>query len=332
MTNHARCLKLAAIDATERQTIRPPNRGENFMSARTPLPTSKPIACALVLALGVSATAAHASATPILSVSNVAVDSFNVGGIPQIASGPSIYTGSDYSEFNYTSTTTPHFTTEVVTEPTTTTAGLAYNYETDTTVNSWNLQTWKYDTLSIGVASNGTNQSDGKWIELTGSVQSSIDTTLSFNLSASGNFTAINTPFGSAAPLLASFYFGNSQPSSLSSSTNTSIESLSYYAYSTSYSTASFNLLAGVSQDFVAYVYAPTDVSVNNFSLYARTSDYDLVNTPKSQTYVGPKTLIGASVLAPIPEPETYAMLLAGLGLIGAVTRRDRAKAKALVN
>jgi hypothetical protein len=27
---------------------------------------------------------------------------------------------------------------------------------------------------------------------------------------------------------------------------------------------------------------------------------------------------------APIPEPETYAMLLAGLGLIGAVARRRR--------
>lgn len=303
------------------------------MSARTPLLTSKPIACALALALGVSATAAHATA-PILSVANVLTDSSNLGsGALVNTSGPAVYSHSDYwNHLNYTTTVTPAFTTEEVTAPTTTSAGLAYNYQTDTTVNSWNLQTWKYDTLSVGVASDGTNQSGGKWIELTGSVQSSVDTTLSFNLSASGNFTAINTPFGSAAPLLASFYFGNSQPSSLSSSTNTSIESLSYYAYSSSYSTASFNLLAGISQDFVAYVYAPTDVSVNNFSLYARTSDYDLVNTPQSQTYVGPKTLIGASVLAPVPEPETYAMFLAGLGLVGAVTRRNRAQAKALVN
>ena len=28
---------------------------------------------------------------------------------------------------------------------------------------------------------------------------------------------------------------------------------------------------------------------------------------------------------APVPEPETYAMLLAGLGLMGAVVRRRRA-------
>ncbi len=30
----------------------------------------------------------------------------------------------------------------------------------------------------------------------------------------------------------------------------------------------------------------------------------------------------GAIQLAPVPEPETYAMLLAGLGLMGAVVRR----------
>ncbi len=31
-------------------------------------------------------------------------------------------------------------------------------------------------------------------------------------------------------------------------------------------------------------------------------------------------------MLAPVPEPETYAMLLAGLGLMGAVTRRRRSR------
>ena len=31
-----------------------------------------------------------------------------------------------------------------------------------------------------------------------------------------------------------------------------------------------------------------------------------------------------AFVLTPIPEPETYAMLLAGLGLIGAIARRKQ--------
>jgi hypothetical protein len=30
--------------------------------------------------------------------------------------------------------------------------------------------------------------------------------------------------------------------------------------------------------------------------------------------------------LAPVPEPETYALLLAGLGLMGAVARRRQSK------
>ena len=297
------------------------------MHARTPLLTFKPIACALALAIGISATAAHAT-TPILSVANVVTDSSNVGGTAQISYGPSISTYLYYSNYlNYTSETVPAFSQEVVTAPTTTEAGLAYNYQTNTTTNTWDLQTWDYDYLSISVASNGANQAGGKWISLTGSVQSSIDTTLSFNLNASGNFTAIETPLGSAAPLLASFYFGDTQPSlsSLSSTTSASLESLTYYSYTSSYSTASLNLLAGVSQNFVAYVYAPTDVSVSTFDLYAVTSNYNFEVTPQSQIYVGPKTLIGATVLAPIPEPETYAMLLAGLGLVGyTVSRRKR--------
>lgn len=36
--------------------------------------------------------------------------------------------------------------------------------------------------------------------------------------------------------------------------------------------------------------------------------------------------------VAAVPEAETYALMLAGLGLIGAVTRRERTKAKALAN
>jgi hypothetical protein len=34
--------------------------------------------------------------------------------------------------------------------------------------------------------------------------------------------------------------------------------------------------------------------------------------------------LDGVTMVAAVPEPETYALLLAGLGLIGAVHRRRR--------
>jgi hypothetical protein len=35
---------------------------------------------------------------------------------------------------------------------------------------------------------------------------------------------------------------------------------------------------------------------------------------------------MGGDVLAPIPEPETYALMLAGLALVGAAARRRKAK------
>jgi hypothetical protein len=43
--------------------------------------------------------------------------------------------------------------------------------------------------------------------------------------------------------------------------------------------------------------------------------------TPNSENYYG--ITVGA-LLAPVPESETYAMLLAGLGLMGAIARRRR--------
>lgn len=38
--------------------------------------------------------------------------------------------------------------------------------------------------------------------------------------------------------------------------------------------------------------------------------------------YTGIVALIPPAVMAPVPEPETYAMLLAGLGMVGFITRR----------
>jgi hypothetical protein len=36
----------------------------------------------------------------------------------------------------------------------------------------------------------------------------------------------------------------------------------------------------------------------------------------------------GAVMLAPVPEPETYGMMLAGLGVLGFLARRRKAAAK----
>jgi hypothetical protein len=282
----------------------------------------KPIACAIALSLGVLASGAYAS-SPILSVSGVQTASSNLGtGATITTSGPSVSSNSNSWDTNFNTTTSSTLTREVITAPTTATAGLAYDYQTPTTTTTWDHQTWHYDNLNIDVISNGTNQSGDKWISLTGSVQSSVNTSLSFQLSASGNFTATQNPFGTTAPLLASFYFGSAQPTPLSATTSSNLDYLTYSTYSTSYSTTTFSLLAGVAQTFVAYVYAPNNVSVNDFQLSAGTSSYDFISTPNVTNSVGSKQLIGAVVLQPVPEPESYAMLLAGLGLMGFIARR----------
>gem|GEM_PF-3682417 len=74
----------------------------------------------------------------------------------------------------------------------------------------------------------------------------------------------------------------------------------------------------------MAYVFAPTDVSISSFNLSANTQAYDLVTTSRSVIDVSPKVLIGAHILSPTPEPESYAMFLAGLAMLGAIARRKK--------
>jgi choice-of-anchor A domain-containing protein len=51
-----------------------------------------------------------------------------------------------------------------------------------------------------------------------------------------------------------------------------------------------------------------------------------VVNNWASSVQVNDRAFAGNLPLAPVPEPETYAMLLAGLGLVGLVTRRRKAR------
>ena len=48
---------------------------------------------------------------------------------------------------------------------------------------------------------------------------------------------------------------------------------------------------------------------------------------PGKPAYWGPviDNVVLTETTPPVPEPETYAMFLAGLGLIGAIARRRRA-------
>ena len=69
------------------------------------------------------------------------------------------------------------------------------------------------------------------------------------------------------------------------------------------------------------------DLGAGTYSLVVGGATYDGAGTNAGNRAYG----FGATVaVAPIPEPETYAMLLAGLGLVGAVARRRKSSASGL--
>ncbi len=98
----------------------------------------------------------------------------------------------------------------------------------------------------------------------------------------------------------------------------------------------SFGLFSGL--DATLYGPGPTAIATDapntlviGPTLLTAGLQYDLqisgTATAGASYYVGTSYL--TSVAAPIPEPETYAMMLAGLGLMGYVARRRRQKGDA---
>ena len=74
---------------------------------------------------------------------------------------------------------------------------------------------------------------------------------------------------------------------------------------------------------FNALVYS-SDASLTVFGINGSTSLYDS-KTEDQVISSTVDTLVGAHIV-PVPEPESYAMMLAGLGLVGAVAKRRKSK------
>ncbi len=66
--------------------------------------------------------------------------------------------------------------------------------------------------------------------------------------------------------------------------------------------------------------------SANNVFLSAGSHEFKIEVTGLAPGYTSGGASINFSPLTPVPEPETYAMLLAGLGLIGGIARRRKQK------
>jgi hypothetical protein len=74
---------------------------------------------------------------------------------------------------------------------------------------------------------------------------------------------------------------------------------------------------AGIDTSFVGFV-SQTPITSITFSTISGNAE--------SGPYAYSLDITGFSLAAPVPEPETFAMMLAGLGLMGVIARRRKAK------
>jgi hypothetical protein len=141
-------------------------------------------------------------------------------------------------------------------------------------------------------------------------------------MGAEGNYLPTTTPFGQAAPALPTFYFTDSAAPLSALSSYLTVGQNSYNASS---GTDYLTLAANSTVNFSVLVFAGNDVSLSGFGIGFITGTYDAgsVVTPHSTTE---SHQIGAHIIPalPVPEPETYAMLLVGLMLVGGLSKRSK--------
>jgi len=285
-------------------------------------------AIAFCLSCVPQAFAAIASPTGSQTFTQDAVtSSFGTGGTTNTFTAtqttvPSNYTDRTYGVPTYQSVLTPS---------TTTTAGSVDFYENKPYIDTTYTSSYSYDKALYNVAVNSPTQSANQYILLAGTVTASSATNLSFLLGSGGTYSSSTSTFSplpsslNVAPALPIFGLVNSQGSAVSLNTLTS-------TYGTSFSQtagSSVHLAAGESYSFQAYVYSQSpQVALNRFSLVVTGDDYGITSST-SQSTGTLHTLLASQALPlipAVPEPETYSMLLAGIGLVGAAARRRKGK------
>lgn len=133
------------------------------------------------------------------------------------------------------------------------------------------------------------------------------------------NSGGVATSFG--ALVNDNFTFSLSSASTLQSNVTTFLGNINPAFYGIY--TAGLDSLVGTADDQLVTGYGFSSVSVSNFYNLAAGSYhfkvFGLSNAPLSAY-----ALSASAVAQPVPEPETYALLAAGLGVIGFVARRRR--------
>jgi hypothetical protein len=266
---------------------------------------------ALLAATGWTATQAATLTTTFATPSTSGV---SVAGTPSIST--STYEWTNTTAIN---TVVSHSTIkEVAIAPTATTAGLAYVYDVATTTRTLEQITYKEDYVGWNATLDG-NTSGNEYLTLSGSFSSSLGTSLSLYLGAMGSYTGASSPFGSATPALPSYFLsldGGASWTSLDSYNSSSPTNGSTGSFAGSGATT-LTLSAGTPLSFMVAIFAGSGVDLASVSLSAYTQPYDTATQTVSEVLGTSKTMVAAELLSPIPEPDSYALMLAGLMAVG---------------
>jgi hypothetical protein len=225
---------------------------------------------------------------------------------------------------------------KVIIAPTNTATGVAEHWVDSTQRYDVTNYTAYTDYANYTVAGNAGNYAPGQWIEIAGTVTANEATTFNFYLQASGNYLTTAIPgVGNVNPALPSLLAG------FGSNPLTSVAAISSYSQSgtSQYSVDSYTywyqdsivLAAGEQTSFAALVYAGGDVSLANFRMNISSGNYGLVTQTTTGTAYPTSQFVETVITPPVPEPETYALLLCGLGFISFISYRRKSDPSAML-
>lgn len=284
---------------------------------RTPFILARPLAAALLA----SGLAASAQATQItVGTATVSLSGASTVG-ELLTTGATTFTYSD----SWTNASTVAYSTEKVVQvaPTTTDSGLAYVYDVTTTTPSTTQYSYHYDEYTANTTFQTTAAATTAILSFTVTNTSASAISLGLGVFTWGTYSAAQSSFGAlATPTMPSLYVNTGSGWSNVTST-TSLQGGS--SFNTS-GYVSYVLAANGSVTFTVAV-DDTNALVDPTNLYVdlNTGAYDITYTTVTGKSTSTRTLVAAELLAPVPEPQTFALMSAGLLMLGGLARRRAA-------